>query len=498
MTSSIRSPFQPWPKATVFAQVPTLPVVPLPEPEEDIASWLQAIAEIYGLSLTAYLTHLGTPRVAAGTRIAEELILNPSEKLLACIQRDTGLHRDRLTAMTFIGLDPDLASAALNHDTPCPTCTAAAAAAARAGRPLSLLGARAAWRMMVCPLHPPFPRTDEIAPGMDLAPVNVRIREIQSILDRAAFDPDILGGYMPTIRPAVSAGTVVHFAYLLNSFLQVRLEAYDTLRDLAVYQVVRSYEPVQRGRPSSLPLEARNDRALSLLLAWQLLSLPTWSLLVGLRLHPEAAEVEPATTARAVFDMLLDVWPGELLSRFVVGLGFDDPKGTLNPERLTRLSTFLTFPYSNQPDFEAIRRVASEQHAAFVRHLFSDGVIRRPQATYSRFEVNSPVLYRMIPAGGRSAAAVASLRRAAWKQRVWKQNLRKLQARAPLPARPKTHEQPLKIVSATMIKTAVGRALLEVGPMPARRTAKQRRRHWQMLVKAGMEALSHLGQEGDL
>ncbi|MFM2042914.1 MAG: hypothetical protein RLY86_1490 [Pseudomonadota bacterium] len=332
---------------------------------------------------------------------------------------------------------------------------------------------------------------------MDLGPVYVRVREILSILDRAAFDPDILGNYMPTSRPAVSAGSVVHFAHLLNSFLQVRLEAYDTLRDLAVYRVVRSYEPVQLGRPSPLPLETRNDRALSLLLAWQLLSLPTWSLLVGLRLHPGATEVEPATTARAVFDMLLDVWPGELLSRFVVGLGFGDPNGTLNPERLTRLSTVLAVPYGNQPDFEAIRRVASEQHAAFVRHLFSGDTIRRPQATCSKFKLDSPFLYRVIPVGGRSAMAVASLRRAAWKRRVWKQNLRKLRARAPVPAKPKNREQPLKIISATMVKTAVERAFLEVGHTPTRMTPKHRQRHWQMLVKAGTVALLQLGQEGE-
>lgn len=213
------------------------------------------------------------------------------------IQQDTGLYPDRLAAMTFIGLDPDLASAALKHNTPCPACTAAAVTSG--GRPVSLLGARAAWRV-ACPMHPSFPRPEEISVGVDLAPIHVRIREILSILDRSAFDPEILEDYMPEIRPAVTAGTAVHFAYLLNSFLQVRLETYDTLRDVAVFQVVRTYEPVYHGQPTPLLVDARNDRALSMLLAWQLLAQPIWSLLVGLRMQalPERANMDPHSTKR--------------------------------------------------------------------------------------------------------------------------------------------------------------------------------------------------------
>ena len=494
MTSSIRSPFRPWPEPTVFAGVPVLPVVPLPLHEEDIASWLRSIAETYGLNLTAYLTYLGTPRVQVGTCVAAELILNPSEKLLARIQQDTGLHRDRLAAMTFIGLDPDLASAALNHDTPCPTCTATAVA--QAGRPVSLLGARAAWRV-VCPLHPPFPRPEEISAGVDLAPVYVRVREILSILDRAAFDPKVLKAHMPAIHPAVTAGRAVHFAYLLNSFVQVRLEAYDTLRDLAVFQVVRAYEPVQRGRPTPLPVDARNDRALSMLLAWQLLSLPTWALLVGLRLQAaDGPEVDGDTTARAVFDLLLDVWPGELLSKFIVGNESDNPDRNLSPDRLTTFSVRLTAPFGNHPDFEAIRRVASEQHSAFVRHLFSREVRRRPVATYSVFRGEGPFRYRVPPAGGRAAASIALLSRNAWKRRVWKKHLQKLRPKPPARATPKTFESPIELMSAETISPVVERAVLEVGPPPVRMKAEDRRRYWKKLVRAGNIELAQV-QRGE-
>jgi len=47
--------------------------------------------------------------------------------------------------------------------------------------------ADAAWRV-VCPVHLPTPRSDEVAPGIPLASIDEQMRTILGFLDRAAFD----------------------------------------------------------------------------------------------------------------------------------------------------------------------------------------------------------------------------------------------------------------------------------------------------------------------
>lgn len=494
MTSSPSLPFQPWPEPTVFGAIPHLPVVPLPQAEEDIASWLQAVAETYGMRPTAYLAHLGMPRVSDRSTIADELILNPAPRLLTRLQEDTGIHGSRLAAMTLGGLDPDLAAAALNHRRPCGACTTAATA--RAGRPVNLLGARAVWRV-VCPAHPPLPKPEEIAAGLDLAPVYARIREILTILDRAVFDRSELDAHMPFVYPAATVGSVVHFTYLLNSFVQVRLATYDPLRDRATFQVLRTHEPVERGRPVPLPVEVRNDLAVSLLLAWQLLSTPRWALLVGLRLQAEPASPVGCSgpAARAVFDLLLDAWPAEVIGDLIIGFRQSEQVRPSRPRRVTRTAVALTAPYGNQPDFDMLRAIASEQHAAFVGHLFSRSVTGRPAVTFSVFHDDGPFRYRMPPAAGRTAATVALLRSNVWKQRDWTRHLRKLRPQAPAHTPRKVPEPPLALMSSETVKAVVKRAVLAVGLPEACLDAKAHRRHWQKLLAAGRDELDRARQD---
>lgn len=475
-------PFQPWPEPTVFATIPRLPVVPLPREDEDLASWLRAVAATYGMTPGEYLAHLGFPPRRVTPRTEMGMVLRPPPLLLRRLSVDTGLHPGRLRAMTLAGAEPLLASAARDLRAPCPDC--AAAAGAGSGRPVSLLGAWAAWRV-VCPRHPPFPGAWEVSPGVDLAAVYSKVRDVLSVLDWAAFDPTALAAPMPLVYPAVTAGAVVHFASQLNSFLRVRLESFDSLWEAAVFRVVTAQAPGDDGPASPLPGDCRNDRALSLLLAWQLLSDPPWALLMGLRIDHGPGGL-PQGEIRAVYDLLMEAWPDDALDVFILGHKRHAAAWGHQAGGYTRLAAALAAARGNQPGHDGLVRLASEQHTVFFRHLFSAEVAGRRPGGRTRFDLNGSLGHGVPPAIGMGAKLAAAVRRKVRQYRGWDAKLARLAAPLVASHRDKQPAAPLSITPLPQMLEVARRILQDAGQPPVRMTARERQRHLGRLARSAL------------
>jgi hypothetical protein len=83
------------------------PLHPPPSPGEALSSWLQRIADLYGLSLEALLRHnLGAISYELDQGSAELLDLDPGESVLLAISERTGVAPVELRLMTIAGWVP--------------------------------------------------------------------------------------------------------------------------------------------------------------------------------------------------------------------------------------------------------------------------------------------------------------------------------------------------------------------------------------------------------
>ncbi|WP_018431028.1 TniQ family protein [Hoeflea sp. 108] len=97
-----------------------LPVVPRPEKDERLSSWMHRLARLYAMPIDAFLEHCGL----SGRRIGElEWRLGAGEGAL--LARRTGISLDALRALTFAGIGPHARlMIATSNRYVCPHCRA--------------------------------------------------------------------------------------------------------------------------------------------------------------------------------------------------------------------------------------------------------------------------------------------------------------------------------------------------------------------------------------
>lgn len=468
----------------LFSSMPTLPIVPLPAPGEALGSWVSMIAQTYGLALAEYLERLGVPRHAVQVSVQRDLLFRPLPSVIRALQTDTGIAESLLRRMTFHGLDRDLEEACYRHHAPCLWCDEQAER--RAGRSIHRLHERAVWRV-VCPDHPPYPKPDEVEQDVPLTLFYVSVRAVIKFFDRAVYDPAALAKIIgPTIAKAITIGALVRFVYFLNDYIKVRLIGFDTIREEAMFRIVRVYDLDADGNPCPLPSDERNDPAISLILAWQLTIAPTRTLLTNIRtIHsfPDKTKLDTAQF-KAFLHLLLEYWPAEILTPALT-------KPAMQPDwrdgTRTGLAFSITESWSNQPEYLDYLGEAHWNHVIWTRIVFSRAFIKRPYRHYSRFPNTGPFRYKQVAGNTNPAGCIALARDEAWERRVWgeKVGLRKFMTKpAKVPKRAYSTVFQLPPASSTLrhkagtglhIAKAVQIALAAYGPLPTRLRKRQRR-----------------------
>ena len=360
-----------------------------------------------------YLRRLGIPHRWVTETIARDLVIRPLPSVMERLQADTGVAPEVLRRMTFSGLDRELEEAC-NHLVPCAACVDEASR--RAGRPVSLLHAWAVWRV-VCPDHPPCPKPMEVADGLPLAPFYGQVRTIITFLDRAAFDPRAFEGIVGTrMAPALTVAAFLRFVFLLNAYLSVRITEFDEFRDLAGFRIRRVFTRNEAGDPIPLLPEERNDPAISLVLAWQLVADPMHTLLAGLcTANPVHRKTErDAGQFMALVGLLLEFWPGEMLSLFLTGHALSRRDWSGDGVR-TGLAIAATAQWSNDPSHSARLAEAQWNHTAWTRVLFSDAIRSRHAGWRSRFPLDGPFHAGFVAANMKAASLIGQARRDAWR-----------------------------------------------------------------------------------
>ncbi|NUB36193.1 TniQ family protein, partial [Azospirillum brasilense] len=480
----------------LFTTVPGLPVVPLPAKGEALNSWVWAIAHTYGLTPVAYLRRLGIPHRWVTKAIDRDLVIQPLPSVMERLQADTGMAPDVVWGMTFVGLDRELENACRRHHAPCAACVNEASR--RVGRPVELLHARAAWRI-VCPDHPPDPKPMEMADGLPLAAFHGQVRTIITFLDRAAFDPRAFEGIVGTrMAPAFTVTVFLRFVFLLNAYLSVRITEFDELRDWAGFRIRRSFTRNEAGEPMRLPPEERNNPAISLVLAWQLVAAPLRTLLAGLHtvnpVHRKTARDTGQLMALAC--LLLEFWPGEMLTPLLTRLALSRQDWNGDGGR-TGLAITTTAPWSNDPSHSARLAEAHWTHTAWTRVLFCDAIWNRHHRRVSQFPVAGPFRGRLLAVNGQAAPLIGEIRREARQSgRKKPAGLGRFLAKA-APAIREQHAAPPQPVSTPAVPThiaqAVQFALDAHGPLPTGKLSVRQRR--AVLRKLSAAAVRCLNQE---
>ncbi|QCO00042.1 hypothetical protein D3093_32770 (plasmid) [Azospirillum argentinense] len=480
----------------LFTTEPGLPVVPLPAKGEALNSWIWAIARTYGLMPKTYLRRLGIPHRWVTKAIERDLVIQPLPSVMERLQADTGMAPDVVWGMTFFGLDRELEGACRRHDAPCSACVNEASW--WAGRPVGLLHARAAWRI-VCPDHLPDPKPMEMADGLPLAAFHGQVRTIIRFLDRAAFDPRAFEGVVGTrMAPALTVAAFVRFVFLLNAYLSVRVTEFDELRDWAGFRIRRAFTRNEPGEPLPLPPEERNDPAISLVLAWQLVAAPLRTLLAGLHTVNPVHRKTARDTGQlmALVCLLLEFWPGEMLTPLLTRIALSRQDWSSDGGR-TGLAIATTAPWSNDPSHSARLTEAHWTHTAWTSVLFSDAIQNHHTRRVSQFPVAGPFRGRLLAANGQAAPLIGEIRREA-RQRGRKKasGLGRFLAK-PAPAIREAHAAPPQPVSPPIIPAhiaqAVQFALDAHGPLPTGKLRARQRR--AVLRKLSAVAVRCLNQE---
>lgn len=480
----------------LFTTMPELPVVPLPASGEALGSWVWAIAHTYGLTPRTYLRRLGIPHRWVTKEIERDLVIQPLPSVMERLQADTGVAPDVVRGMTFFGLDRELEDACRRHHAPCAACVNEAFR--RAGRPVGLLHARAAWRI-VCPDHPSDPKPMEMADGLPLAPFHGQVRTIITFLDRAAFDPRAIEGIVGTrMAPAFTVAVFLRFVFLLNAHLSVRITEFDELRDWAGFRIRRAFTRSEAGEPLLLPPEERNNPAISLVLAWQLVVNPLRTLLAGLHTADPVHRKTGRDTSQliALACLLLEFWPGEMVTPLLTRLALSRQDWNGDGVR-TGLAIATTAPWSNDPSHFARLAEAHWTHTVWVSVLFSDAIRNHHRRMVSRFPTAGPFRGRLSAANGQAAPLIGEIRREARQRgRRKASGLERFLAK-PAPAIRKEHAVPPQPVSTPAVPThiaqAVQFALDAHGPLPTGKLRARERR--AVLRKLSAAAVRCLNQE---
>lgn len=479
----------------LFSSAPNLPVVPLPAPGEALGSWVAVIADLYGLSRADYLERLGVPRRWVTEAIDRDLVFRPLPSVMTRLQADTGIAEDVLRQMTFAGLDRPLEDACRCHHAPCPECNYEAAR--RAGRPVDLLFARAAWRV-VCPHHLPDLKPMEIAAQVPLLVFYDQARQAIAFLDRAAYDQSVFQEIVGTrLAPAFSADVFLWFVHLLNVFLSVQVADVDTMRERSEFRILSVFEEDTDSRPVPLPEEMCNSLAVSLVLAWQFVTAPYTTLFVGLRTtNPAGGKTgRDQTQFTALIRLLLEVWPGEVLAIPVLG-GAMSVRRSAGQHAYTVGAEAVTKPWSNDPSHAERLAEAHWNHVAWVKALFADPPRSQSSGYVSQFPSVGPFGHRPVAANTHAASLIARKRQAVWEKRSLTPSRRAGLQRfsEALPSRPKEPHAAFVDPARTLtisphIRDAVEQVLAAYGPLPGKLHPRERR---ALLRKLSAAAIKHL------
>ncbi|PNQ95997.1 hypothetical protein C1S70_26205 (plasmid) [Azospirillum argentinense] len=336
-----------------------------------------------------------------------------------------------------------------------------------------------------------------MAEGLPLAPFYGQVRTIITFLDRAAFDPLAFEGIVGTrMAPAFTVAAFVRFVFVLNAYLSVRVTEFDEFRDLAGFRIRQAFSRNEAGEPLPLPPEERNDPAISLVLAWQLVADPMRTLLAGLHTaNPVHRKTErDAGQFMGLVGLLLEFWPGEMLSLLLTGHALSRRDWSGDGVR-TGLAIAATDQWSNDPSHSARLAEAQWNHTAWTRVLFSDAIRYRHTGWRSRFPIDRPFHAGFVAANTKAASLIGQVRRDAWRaSQDERTGLGRFLAK-PAPAIREAHTAPPQPVSVPAIPThitqAVQFALETYGPLPTRKLrARQRRAVLRKLSAAAVQCLN--------
>ena len=482
---------------TPFSSMPTLPVVPLPAPGEALGGWISAIAELYGVSMADYVGRLGVPRHWITAAIERDLVFRPLPRVMEQLQLDTGIAPERLRSMTFAGLDPELEDACQHHDAACADC--AYEVSDQAGRPVRLLFARAAWRI-ICPRHPPDLKPGELTVRGALPAFYDRLRAVIAFLDRAAFDRlAFVEFFGPRLATAFSVDVVLRFVYQLNTFFHVEVTDVSLMSERPEFRILRAFVRNEDDEPLPLPEEERNSLAVSLMLAWHFVEDPFPNLFARLRTtNPVGRKTgQDVEQFRALMQILLEIWPAEMLTMPVLRyatapVGWNDDQGP------TALAHAVTKSWNNDPSHPERLAEAHWNHRAWNGSLLSPCLRDRHPHRYSLFPDAGPFTYRHVASKTRPASQVSQKRHDVWEQRIrarhtglqrFLDDLPKRSKRQPADAKAPTR-QPARLVKPEVHVVEAVRTVLEAhGPMPTKLSPRDRRTLHRKLFAAAVKHL---------
>lgn len=253
----------------IFSSVPILPRVPVPQAGESLAGWVTEICWIYRVTPATYLGRLGFEAFASA--MDSHLTVQPHPRLLRALQEDTGVNLDVLEDMTFFGLPESLQLRCASHKKdPCRVC--AAEAEIRAGRPVDLRYAKAAWRFS-CLCHPAA-NDGDIHGDVPLAFVHDSFRRVMDVLDRAAWSNAVAS----TELFGIPVAAFIVIVNLLNDLVMVQIVGFDVETGTALFRSLNGQGQKARLLGPRFPRRGVNHKAISVLLAWQLLDEKLWTL----------------------------------------------------------------------------------------------------------------------------------------------------------------------------------------------------------------------------
>lgn len=377
--------------SVVFAHVPRMPIVPPPHDGEDLASWFEFLALRNGLTADQCLASLGFPQPRQFDLV--DLSVRPPDDVIHVLAARTGVRHERLKAMSLPSLDYELQSACRQHWTPCRACEEAATLAA--GRPIRLLSSRAPWRA-ICLRHFKLRRPDDVAGDVALPTIKEMLGQLTRNLEVALAQAQgwRFADQHGFLRQQTTVGHFLRFAYVVNSYVQFRIERGGSPGPPIAFRVVRYFGRDEAGYPLALSPDDRNDLALSLLfamLAMDVLSIIT----IGARLSSTDEQSEDPGAIAAVTELLSELIPIQTLRLFLSVLSDHEPAARHRLRAISKLVRVLKTRYPRKDAHERALAVFALRHHDMARVLDTLPIL--DSGLPSRFGRSGPFRRSHIP-----------------------------------------------------------------------------------------------------
>ena len=175
----------------------------------------------------------------------------------------------------------------------------------------------------------------------------------------------------------------IRFVYLLNSYISVRPESYDTLWNRAVFRLIRTFERDEKFRHMALSVESRNHIGISLVLAWQLSFEEGQGLLLGLRTTNEV-NLKGLVDRDQLTSLLLiakEYWGDDMPLRLLF---------RTSPEKITA-------SFRNKPEYPELLAETRWNRRSALQILFSKDINRFSKSGISEFSKVGPFKYSYVP-----------------------------------------------------------------------------------------------------